>query len=99
MSQNRKRIDSALKAKVALEAIRCEKTTAQIVSEYEVHKGQISNWKTKVIDALPSIFEDKRSRESRDKNADKQRDELFLQIGKMKVEIEFLKKKSKQLAL
>ena len=99
MSQKRRNINSTLKAKVALEAIRCEKTTAQIVSEYEVQKGQISNWKTKVIEALPEIFEDKRSRENRNKDIKKERDEFFLQIGKMQVEIEFLKKKSIQLGL
>ena len=67
MSQNRKNIDSKLKAKVALEALRCEKTTAQIISEYEVQKGQISNWKTKDLEALPGIFEDKRNKENKEK--------------------------------
>ena len=95
MSQVRKNIDSKIKAKVFLETIENKKTTAQISSTYEVQGGQISTWKKKALAALPGIFDDKRAKENKDTK--KHMDELYLLIGKMKVEIEFLKKKSIQL--
>ena len=99
MSQNRKQIDSTIKASVALDAIRNEKTTAQIVSQYEVQSGQISTWKKKLIEGSVDIFEDRRSKESRNKNFEKIEEDYQRQIGKMQMDIEWLKKKSKQLGL
>jgi transposase len=97
MSQTRKNIDSKIKANVFLETIRNEKTKAQICSKYSVQSGQISTWKKKALESLPGIFDDKRAKEN--KNTKMLEDELYLQIGKMKVEIDFLKKKSIQLGL
>ena len=99
MSQRRKNIDSTMKARVAIEAIRNEKTTAKIVSDYSVQSGQVSTWKKKLLDSAAEIFEDKRSKESRGKDFDKLEEEYQKQIGKMSMELEWLKKKSKQLGL
>jgi len=99
MSQRRKSIDSTTKARVAIEAIRNQKTTAQIVSDFKVQSGQISTWKKKLIDSSIEVFEDKRSKESREKSFEKREEEYHRQIGKMQMEIEWLKKKSKQLGL
>ena len=91
MSQKRKKIDATIKAKVALEAIRNEKTAAQITSDYEVQSGQISTWKNKLIDSAVDIFEDRRTKESREKDFDKLEAEYQRQIGKMQMDIEWLK--------
>lgn len=99
MSQQRKKIDKEIKAKVALEAIRNEKTVSQITSQFEVQSGQISTWKKKLVSAAPDVFEDKRSKEFREKDAEKREQEYQLQIGKMQMEIEWLKKKCKQLGV
>ncbi|MDI6808365.1 MAG: transposase, partial [Candidatus Eisenbacteria bacterium] len=58
--------DAAFKAKVALEAVKGEKTIAQIASEYGVHPNQIGQWKKRVLEDLPSIFSDKRKREEKE---------------------------------
>ena len=60
MIKKRKMHDSVFKAKVALEAVRGEKTIAQISSEYGVHANQISQWKKKLLQELPELFSEKR---------------------------------------
>lgn len=99
MSQKRRKIDKHTKVRVALEAIRSDKTVAQIVSEYEVHANQVSVWKKQLLDATPSIFEDRRGKGSREQDFEAREDELHRQIGKLQCEVEWLKKKSKQLGL
>ncbi len=96
MGKTTKAHDSALKAKVALEAIKGEKTITQLASEYKVHPNQIGQWKKKLLKELPSLFSDKRERQ--DKSRDELEAELYRQIGQMKVEVEWLKKKSQQLS-
>ena len=92
MSQHRKKIDDTTKARVALDAIRNEKTTAQIVSEYAVYSAQVSTWKKKLIESSTEIFEDRRTKESREKDFDKLEEDYQRQIGKMQMDIEWLKK-------
>ncbi|HUM82000.1 MAG TPA: transposase [Methanothrix sp.] len=93
----RKSHDAAFKARVALEAIRGEKTMAQISSEYGVHTNQIRQWRQKLIDELPGMFSDRRQK--KDKDAEAETSELYRQIGQLKVELDWLKKKSQQLLL
>lgn len=91
MSQ-RKKHTPEFKAKVALEALREGKTAAQIASEYQVHPGQISQWKKQALDRLGEIFSTKA-----DKKADADAassEELYRHIGQLKVELDWLKKKS-----
>ncbi len=92
MAVIRKKHDAAFKARVALEAVRGEKTVAQISSDYKVHGNQIRQWKKKLLEELPGIFKDRR------KKADKENEELtaelYRQIGQLKVELDWLKKKS-----
>ena len=92
MSQQRRKIDKKIKAQIALEAIRNEKTIAQIASEYQVQPGQISSWKKKLLDSVPELFEDQRGKEAQQKDFDKQQDELHRQLGKTQSEVEWLKK-------
>lgn len=88
----RKRYDSRFKAQVVLEAIRNQRTIAEIASEYGVHANQITKWKRRVLDELPGIFTNKRERDQRDNEA--LQAELYRQIGQLKVELDWLKKKA-----
>ena len=92
MGKTRKNYSSAFKAKIALEAIKKEKTMAQLSSEYGVHANQINLWRKRLLEELPEIFSKKRQRKEKD-NKDLQ-DELYRQIGQLKVELDWLKKKS-----
>jgi transposase len=96
MIKKRKMHDSVFKAKVALEAVRAEKTIAQISSEYGVHANQISQWKKKLLLELPELFSEKRR--SKDINNEALEAELYRQIGQLKVELEWVKKKSQLLS-
>jgi transposase len=91
----RKNHDAAFKAKVALEAVKGEKTIAQIASEYGVHPNQIGQWKKRLLKELPSLFSDKRRKEA--KEGTELADELYRQIGQLKVELDWLKKKAQLL--
>jgi transposase-like protein len=92
MSEKRKRYTPAEKAKIALEAIKSENTLAQISSKYGAHATQINTWKKQAISLLPDVFSDKNKQEATDH--EKQLAELYEQIGRLKVENDFLKKKS-----
>lgn len=93
----RKNHDSAFKAKVALEATKGERTMAQISSEYGVHVNQIRQWRQKLLEELPGVFSDRRQK--KDKETEEMTSELYRQIGQLKVELDWLKKKSLQLLL
>ena len=93
MRKMRKRHDAAFKARVALEAIKSEKTVAQLSSEYGVHPNQIGQWKKHLLKELPILFSDKRKKAEQDN--EELENELYRQIGQLKVELEWLKKKSK----
>ena len=97
MKNIRKNHDSAFKAKVALEAIKGEKTMAQISSEYGVHVNQIGQWRKHLLTELPSLFSDKRKKV--EKQNEELETELYKQIGQLKVELDWLKKKSQLLGL
>jgi transposase-like protein len=96
-SSMRKNHDSAFKAKVALEALKGEKTLAQISSEYGIHVNQIRQWRQKLLEELPGVFSDRRQK--KDKETEEMTSELYRQIGQLKVELDWLKKKSLQLLL
>jgi putative transposase len=89
----RRKHDAAFKAKVALEAVKGEKTIAQLSSEYGVHPNQIGQWRKRLLKELPDIFSGRRKRVEQDK--DGLEAELYRQIGQLKVELDWLKKKFK----
>jgi transposase len=91
MSVKRKNYTSAEKAKIALEAIKSEQTLAQISSKYGVHATQINAWKKQALSLLPDIFSDKKKKELTEHATEQA--ELYEQIGRLKVENDFLKKK------
>lgn len=94
----RKRFSSEFKAKVALEAIKGEKTVAQLSSQYGVHASQINNWKKQAQERLVEAFEHEGGRGNL-KETEAREDRLYQQIGKLQVEVEWLRKKSKALGL
>ena len=92
MSGKRKQYSNKFKARVALEAIKGDKTIAELSSMYGIHTSQIMKWKKKVLENIPEIFSNKR--EDSEKGAEEIQDELYKQIGQLKVELDWLKKKS-----
>lgn len=95
MAFMRKQYEAAFKAKVALEAVKGEKTIAQIASAYKVHPNQIRQWRQRLLEILPEVFSNRRPKQEKDR--DELEAELFRQIGQLKVEVEWLKKKSQSL--
>jgi len=93
MSKIRKNYSASFKAKVALEALKKEKTISQLSSEYGVHSNQISQWRKRLLEELPDIFSQKRKK--KEKDTEEFQAELYQQIGQLKVELDWLKKKSK----
>ncbi len=96
MTRKRRFFGAAFRAKVALEAVRGKKTTAQLASEYKVHSSQVSAWKKQLLDHVAELFADGRSLAKDDSSADEK--EPFEQIGRLKMEIEWLKQKSAELS-
>ena len=93
MNLRRKRYDASFKAKVALEAIKGERTIAEIASETGVHPNQISMWKKQVLEELPGIFSS--GKKHYQEKSEELESELYKQIGQLKVELDWLKKKSR----
>ena len=91
MSENRKKYTPAEKAKIALEAIKGELTLSQISSKYGAHATQVNAWKKQALALLPDIFSEK-SKQHLSEHATELA-ELYEQIGRLKVENDFLKKK------
>ena len=91
MSRKRRVLGSKFKAKVALAAIRGDKTLAQMTSQFDVNSNQISAWKKKLLTDASELFEDGRKRRQREEVSD---EELYAQIGRLKMELEWLKKKA-----
>lgn len=92
MSGMRKRYDGSFKARVALEAIRGDRTVAEIAAAYGVHPNQISKWKRQALDELPKIFSGRY--EKTEAQGKELTDQLYQQIGRLKVELDWLKKKA-----
>ena len=91
MDESRKKYSPEFKAKIALEAVRSDMSLIQIAEKYNVHENMIRLWKKRLLDELPSLFSDRRKKF--DFNEEKIATELYSQIGRMKVEIDILKRK------
>jgi transposase len=91
MSTMRTKHPPTFKARVALEAFKEEKTSAELASLYQVHPGLIRNWKGILIKGAPELFN---GNSPKDKDQTALVEELYRQIGQMKVELDWLKKKS-----
>src|SRR5437870_13591271 len=95
MAGQRKRYSTILKAKVALEAIKGQKTVNEIAAEYGVHPSQIAQWKKQALDGLPGLFSTRESRQAKSEEA--LIASLYQEIGQLKVQVDWLEKKSNAL--
>ncbi|MDR2095034.1 MAG: transposase [Treponema sp.] len=84
----RKTYDKAFKAKIALEALRGEKTLQEIAIAYAVHPNMVRQWKALLLENAVSIFEKSGKETSAEAEAERIKDELYLQVGKLQVESE-----------
>lgn len=95
MAVHRKRYSAEMKAKIALEAIKGQKTANEIAAEYGVHSTQIAQWKKQALDGLPEVFSLGKSKQEHSEEA--LIASLYQQIGQLKVQVDWLEKKSKLL--
>lgn len=89
--KQRKSFTTEFKVKIALEAIKGQRTVNEIASQYSVHPNQVTQWKRRAIESLPEVFSTKRERDAEDEEALKA--QLYQQIGQLKVELDWMKKK------
>lgn len=90
-TRQRRSFSAEMKSRIALEAMKGQKTIQEIASHYGVHPNQVTNWKRQAIEGLSSVFAD---RTRPDTSEDAVKAELYQQIGEMKVELDWLKKRS-----
>ena len=96
MKRKRAKHTSAFKAKVGFEAMLGVKTVSQISRDYKVHPAQVTQWKKVIKDRLPELFE---AAGKGTENSDEVIAQLHQKIGELTVDLDWLKKKSKQLGL
>ena len=87
----RRRLSKEFKAKVALEAIKGQRTAAELAQEFGVHVNQINLWKKQLIEAAPLAFGNRKDREA--EQLKRERDILYRKVGQLQVEVDWLKKR------
>ena len=87
----RRRHSAKYKFKIALEAAKGTKTLSEMASEYQLHPSQISEWKSQLMESGPDVFSSRRAHQEGEQAA--REAELYEQIGRLKMELEWIKKK------
>ncbi len=90
--RQRKKYSAELKARIAVEAVKGQRTIQEIASHYSIHPTMVTNWKRRMLDGASDIFSN--GREQSAKSEEEVLSELYQQIGKLQVEVDWLKKKS-----
>ena len=90
--QARKTYSTEFKVKVVLEAFKGQRTINELSSSYGIHPNQVNVWKKQAMDSLPDVFSTRRVRAAEEEEALKA--QLYQQIGQLKVELDWLKKKA-----
>ena len=89
----RRRFNAAYKAKVALSAVRGHNTINELSTEFKVHPNQIRRWRDQLLSDAATLFEDGKGSNS-SHNGEEEKNRLYEEIGRLKVELDWLKKKS-----
>ncbi len=92
MARKRRKYSGQFKFKVALAAAKGDKTINEIASEYNLHPTQVSDWKKQLLTEGPMVFNGNTARQLQEQDA--RETELYEQIGRLKMELEWLKKKA-----
>ena len=90
--QQRKTYDTKFKVKVVLEAFKGQRTINEISSHYGIHPNQVNQWKKQAVEGLPDVFSTRRVRAAEEDEVLKA--QLYQQIGQLKVELDWVKKKA-----
>ena len=96
MKRTRRVFGGEFRAKVALAAVKGDQTLSQLASHFKVHANQVSAWRKELLDRAAELFEDGRKRKAVAEEEESV-EELYAQIGRLKMQLEWLKKKSAQL--
>jgi putative transposase len=91
MGRQRRKFSSALKARVAIEAVKGHRSVSELAGEHQVHPSQITQWKKQLLASAEQVFSDRRITEQKDQ--EELLAKLYQQIGQMKVELDWLQKK------
>jgi transposase-like protein len=94
MSVKRQQHGAGFKARVALAAFKGDRTVGMLASQFAIHPAQIHKWKRQLLDGVEHVFVDQRSRAAQEEQIDKA--ELYEQIGRLQMELAWLKKKVAQ---
>ena len=94
MRKKRRKFSKEFKAKVALEALRERETLQELARRYELHPNQIITWKKHLKEEMPALFA--RKNEAKDTDLEGENARLYEEIGRLKMERDWLKKKLKQ---
>ncbi len=88
----RRKFSDEFKAKVALEAIKGQRTANELAQEFGIHVNQINLWKKQFLEAAPRVFSRGRDREA--ERIERERDRLYRKVGQLQIEVDWLKKKT-----
>ena len=89
--QTRRQFTAEFKARLALEVLKEHRTLTEIASDHQVHPNLLMQWKRQLLENLPHVFADKRVKEN--KEQEEKEAQLYQQIGQLKVELDWMKKK------